>query len=125
MNLNLSTTLTIGTLQKIGPQRFSNYDPKNLNCQDFLLDILRSNNILTSDASTFIKQDAVALFEQVPSLTHKIASFVTDLGARANRFIQGEGLRQYIPHQKKLAKQLKMRWVKNIIISPLKTKSIE
>jgi len=86
------------------------------------MDILQSNNILTPDAQHFIKQDAVAIFNNTPGWTETIAKTITDLGARANRFINGEGLKQYISHQKKLVKQLKMNWVKDIVISPLKTK---
>ncbi len=31
-------------------------------------------------------------------------------------------MKQYISRQKKLVKQLKMHWVKDVVISPLKTK---
>ena len=89
-----------------------------------MIDILQSNNILTEEARKFIKQDAVSLFENVPSLTHKVASFFTDLGARFNREINGEGfkLKKYIAPQKRRAKQLGMHWVQDIVLSPLKHK---
>lgn len=113
-------TLIENTLRQIGPQRFTEYNPVSQNCQDFLLDVLRSNGLLTPAASQFIKQDAVAIFKQTPQLTARIANFVTDLGARWNRFVQGEGLHKFLAPQKRRAKELGMHWVKDIIISPSK-----
>lgn len=111
------------TLTKIGPERFSNYDPKNLNCQDFIIDVLNSNNLLTPELQKFIKQDAVAIFNQTPKWTNVIAKAITDLGAIKSRLVEGEGrFSKYIPEQKKIAKRLKMDFIKDIVESPLKNK---
>jgi hypothetical protein len=90
MSLN-PPSITIGqlidnTLQKIGPQIFTEYNPLSQNCQ-------QSNNLLTPGAWQFIKQDAVAIFNNTPKYTSKVARFGTDLGARFNRYIQGEGFK--------------------------------
>lgn len=57
-------------MQTIGPQRFTEHNPVSQNGQDFLVDVLQSNKLLTLEARQFMKQDAVAIFNN----THKYKS---------------------------------------------------
>lgn len=79
------------TRQKMGDSNFTNYDPKKNNCQDFVLNLLEANEIITNEAREFIKQNAVKIFESTPSFTSKIAKAITDVGAVADRLTEGEG----------------------------------
>lgn len=81
------------TRGKMGDAKFTGYDARSNNCQDFIIAILEGNGLMPSDQETrdFIKQDASAIFKKLPKGTAKIARAVTDLAAKANRFVSGEG----------------------------------
>jgi len=107
MVVNLGNRLiTIGELvertkTEMGPEKFTAYNPATENCQDFLIAVLKANKLLTQSLQNFIKQDAVAIFNKTPKWTEKIASFITDLGARSNRLIQGEAVPTESPQPQK------------------------
>jgi hypothetical protein len=89
---NLQTGLTVNqmletTKQKMGSQYFS-YSPHRNNCQDFLLNVLQSNNIGDQSDYTFIKQDTEKLFKGLPILK-KIAYATTELGEKLDIAYQG------------------------------------
>ena len=97
MVVPLSATVTIQQLvdrtkQFMGDVRFSGYDAKTNNCQDFIQAVLQASNLLTPPLQAFIKQDASSVFQQMPSWTAQVARAFTDIGAVANRVIQGENL---------------------------------
>jgi hypothetical protein len=123
------------TRRYMGDENFSKYDPASLNCQHFITAALSANNIITPELNTFINQDAIQIFQKLPKYVKDVATTITDIGARFNRAIQGEGvndlipegnrflkeLSKYIPAQYKLAKKYKIP-VNKIIISPRKQK---
>lgn len=122
-------TITIGQLiektrQYMGADRFTNYHPATENCQDFIMAVLTANGLMRPEYQQFIKQDAVKIFEGTPKWTQHIAKFITDLGARANRLVQGEGAttKQYIREQKQIAKKLGWTNLRDIVESPRKNK---
>lgn len=78
--------------QKMGDDKFTNYDARLNNCQDFILGLLDGSGLLTSDARAFIKQDADAVWRRMPSISEKIGLFLTDVGAVADRVVEGEGV---------------------------------
>lgn len=91
-----SRSITIGELidktkQYMGDQKFTDYDPIRNNCQVFVDSVLSANGLNSPQLKQFVLQDAVKIFEKTPSLTGKFAQFVTDIGARVNRLVQGEG----------------------------------
>ena len=91
---NIPSGLTISemiekTKQFMGDEKFSNYSAKNNNCQDFVLAVLESNRMLNPDLKAFIKQDADKIFEKLPAVSEKIANFATDVGAVADKIVQG------------------------------------
>lgn len=79
------------TKASMGAKRFSNYNARTENCQDFILAVLEANGLLTDDLRTFIKQDADAVFRKMPSLSEKIAGLFTDIGAVADVVVEGQG----------------------------------
>lgn len=79
------------TKKFMGDEKFTSYDPVANNCQDFLISVFKGNDILTPEIEKFIKQDAVSIFQKTPKITSMIARFVTDLGSRFNRLVEGEG----------------------------------
>lgn len=90
--------LTIGQLlegarKHMGDNKFTNYNAKTNNCQDFVIALLEGNGLMPEDSSVreFIKQDAEAIFKKLPKGTAKIAKGVTDFAAKANRFVFGKG----------------------------------
>lgn len=85
--------LVENTRRAMGDQNFTYYNPATNNCQDFILAVLSANRLLTPELQKFIKQDAVAIFSKTPRWTAKIASAITNLGARFNRLIEGEAAR--------------------------------
>ena len=93
--------LILNTLDEMGNSRFSTYDSAKNNCQDFVMGVLKGNKIpLTKEQTDFIKQDTVELFQKVPKYTSKLAKYVTDAGAIADKFMQGGGSEmQMVAHE--------------------------
>lgn len=81
-----------------GSAGFWLYDPRSNNCQDFIITVLSGVGALTPELRTFIKQDVIAIFADIPSYAGKLAKFVTDLGGRFEgakdkilKFFRGRG----------------------------------
>jgi hypothetical protein len=91
---NIPTGLTINTLMNNTRKRmgssFFNYSAKSNNCQDFILNILKSNKIGDDTNFEFIKQNTDFLFKNLPVL-QRIANATTDLGAKVDVLTQGAG----------------------------------
>jgi hypothetical protein len=109
-------TMIENTKKFMGDEKFTSYDPVNNNCQDFLLGVFKGNNISTPEIEKFIKQDAEAIFQKTPQLTSMVARFVTDLGSRFNRLVEGEGgsiqvqnILKYLEKQKKNNENLQQK----------------
>lgn len=71
--------------KSMGDHHFFQYNAFENNCQDFLMGLLRANGILTSEASQFIKQDAVALLKKMPSYLSTVAQGATDTAGRVKQ----------------------------------------
>jgi hypothetical protein len=74
----------------VGPSFFK-YDAFNNNCQMFIANILRANNLSTPDIEAFVVQDAQSLLQQLPKYTKPFANTITNIAGLANRIIYGEG----------------------------------
>jgi len=79
------------TKKKMGNDKFSNYSAKSNNCQDFLLNVLTANKLNAGSLDEFIKQDSTKVFKELPKITDKLANVLTDVGAVANKIVEGEG----------------------------------
>lgn len=90
---NLSVNTLIDNTQKYMGGNFLPYDPATQNCQDFILSLLKANNILTEELNSFVKQNTSEIFKQNPNLA-KISRKLTDVGAAINVIQQGGSLRK-------------------------------
>jgi len=92
---------TLSQFLERGVQRkgdsFFTYDPFNNNCQDFVLGLLYANGVETSKAERFVKQDVSSLVAKLPDYVGKVAKGITDIGAVANRVLEGGRLPQQEP----------------------------
>jgi len=97
---NLPQNLTIQqmldkTKEAMGTDNFFRYSAIDKNCQDFLLNIFKANNIGDESDLKFIKQDTKQLFKDLPYLA-KLTNAVTDLGAKVNVITEGAGVSNYV-----------------------------
>jgi len=76
--LNINTIME-RTRQRMGNETFFRYSPLQYNCQDFILNILRANNLTNPNLEKFLYQDMKKLIEAVPSWVQKIGQIVFDL----------------------------------------------
>jgi hypothetical protein len=86
-NLNV----LLGKAREVMGDRFFLYDAFQNNCQDFVMNVLRANGLLTGELERFIKQPIVQVAAALPSYTSKIAKFATDAGALVNVAVEGRG----------------------------------
>jgi hypothetical protein len=92
---NIPSGLTINSLmnntrKRMGESNYFNYNSKSNNCQDFILNILKSNNIGDNSDIVFVKQDTDFLFKNLPIL-QRIANTTTSLGEKVDIITQGAG----------------------------------
>jgi hypothetical protein len=78
--------------QLMGDPDFTDYDVVTNNCQRFVTSCLKANGLLTHDLSKFINQDVQSIYDQLPWYSKAVTDFATDLEARLDRLIEGEGL---------------------------------
>lgn len=76
----------------MGDKKFSTYNAKRNNCQDFVLSVLKANSMNNKTREKFIKQNAKDILLTLPIFTQKIIKFTTDIGAVFNRLVEGKGL---------------------------------
>jgi hypothetical protein len=99
---NLTLRELIDNTKKNMGNKFATYSAKDNNCSDFIIELLKSNNLLSTPAHDFLFQNSKKILESVPAL-NKIVQLATDIGGRANVLIEGgEGL------NKKISKPIKM-----------------
>lgn len=76
------------TKEFMGDKKFFGYSAKDNNCQDFIMGILNANKIGDATDRKFVKQDTKELFRDLPYL-RKLSNTLTNVGARANVFMEG------------------------------------
>ena len=62
---------------------FLPYNGSTNNCQTFIMNVLQASNLITSELTTFIKQDTSSLFKDDKFLS-KVSKGLTDVGASVN-----------------------------------------
>ena len=82
--------LMSNTLNGMGPEKFHHYNAWTNNCQVFVDNILKYNNLLTPQMHKFLFQDLTQVIEHTPWLARKFTNFVTDT-ASWFRKITGRG----------------------------------
>ena len=83
-------TLIDNTKGRMG-KNFGVYSAGQNNCQDFLTNIFKANNIGDESDFKFIKQDTKQIFEELPEFSKVIGNLATRAGAVFNRLLTGEG----------------------------------
>ncbi len=78
----LSQEITISellnkTAAQVGPG-LQRYSGSSNNCQDFVIQVLSANNLLTENLRTFIKQDIESIYEHLPFYAKWVSNLVTD-----------------------------------------------
>ena len=73
----------------MGKDNFYKYSAYNNNCQTFISNILKANNLLTYELNNFIVQNTQQLFNNLSNL-RKITNTLTDIGGRFDFIRQGE-----------------------------------
>lgn len=69
-------------LKTVGQDQYFLYHPITNNCQNYILNLLKSSNLGDQDDYTFIKQDVTTLAKKIGKTTTTIMKGVTDLGAK-------------------------------------------
>ncbi len=70
---------------------FFKYDAFYNNCQVFIINLLKYNNLLTPEIENFINQNAEQLLQELPEYTRPFANTITGIAGLANRIFKGEG----------------------------------
>jgi len=82
-------TLMENTRNMMG-QNYFMYSARNNNCQDFIINVLQSNNLSNPTVYDFVKQDTVKVFGDMVYL-RKFVNTLTDIGGRTNVLQFGNG----------------------------------
>jgi hypothetical protein len=95
---NIPEGLTIDELMnktetRMGKKDFYGYSARDNNCQDFIVSVLKANNIGDETDQKFVKQDTKSLFENLTFL-RKFSNTLTTIGARANVATTGAGFNE-------------------------------
>lgn len=95
MNVNITHTVTFSDLlnkplQAIGDS-FYRYNARTNNCQLFVTNVLKNNNLFTSALGGYINQNAEELLSKSPDISKKVLDLATELRARSSILINGYG----------------------------------
>ena len=99
------------TKKYMGPKMFP-YHPSTNNCQDFILSVLKANNINDENAFNFVKQDTTMIFKNKGWLSN-MAKGVTDLGGYADVVMQGGQIHKNDLTNKEIDELVKHYKIKN------------
>jgi hypothetical protein len=80
-NHNLTVQEVLDNTQRVLQDRFFKYSAYDNNCQNFILSLLKANNIGSEKDKEFVKQDTEELFKSNPYL-RKLANTITDAAGR-------------------------------------------
>lgn len=78
------------TEKKMGSHNMFHYSAFQYNCQNFLLNALSANGLLTPELQKWIYQPIDELIKEHKGYVPKFANFVTNLGGVANRVFEGD-----------------------------------
>lgn len=81
-------------MDAVGRDQFFLYDAfKGKNCQNFIMDLLKANGVLTQGAMNFIFQPMTQIVQKLPGYIPDMARFFTDIAATWNK-LSGQGKAQ-------------------------------
>lgn len=124
---NIPQGITIIQLMENARKRMGNqffrYDAVINNCQDFLLNVLQASGIGDQSDYEFIKQDTEKLFKGLPILK-AIGHTATDIGAIANKTLQGGAIQQNPFQNERLVNKIRELRGNGLSKSPSQVQSI-
>jgi hypothetical protein len=86
---------TLSEFLKKGEERMGGrywlYDAFNNNCQDYVINLLEANGMLTPELRAFIKQDLKGFVSDLPPWMEKLARGLTDVAGVADVAVEGQG----------------------------------
>jgi hypothetical protein len=103
LEIPVNKDITIGemiqkTKERMGKEAYTSYSVRN-NCQQFLLNVLSANGLLTSEARKFIEQDVEKILQDLPAYSEVVANFFTKAQSIVNRLQEGEGASKIYNYQ--------------------------
>jgi len=87
----LSLSQMIDAAEDGNEERFWRYRADSDNCQSFTRDMVVKNGLLPEDSPIVDKQDAKALTDSLPALTHGVPNLITDIANVGRRIMSGDG----------------------------------
>jgi hypothetical protein len=96
MNIPINKDLKLGEFfingqKNVGDEKFFVYDAIKANCQDFVMALLKGNNLGDKSVFDFVKQDTQGL---VSGFMASIGKKITDVASSVDRALEGEGTQQ-------------------------------
>ena len=92
---NIPAKLTVRQLientEKFMSSKYLPYNPSTNNCQDFVMGILKANNLLTPQLQEWVKQNTTSLFKNNPFLLN-VSNSAINIGKVGNVISQGGNL---------------------------------
>ena len=88
------------TRERMG-DKFFLYNANSNNCQNFIVNILRANNLNTPENERFVYQNLNELFKKLPFFTKPLIDKSTELGARLDVIKQGGNIKVVLPKNKR------------------------
>ena len=76
------------TVTRMGLTDYTTYEGFSLNCQNFLLNHLQANSIITPQLKEFIYQDTKQLIERTPSFSRWLGKAITDIAGKGRELVE-------------------------------------
>jgi hypothetical protein len=76
------------TVRRMGISDYTTYEGFTLNCQNFLLNHLQANNLISPQLKQFIYQDTKQLIEKTPSFSRWLGKAITDLAGKGREVFE-------------------------------------
>jgi hypothetical protein len=72
----------------MGLSDYTTYSAFTLNCQNFLLNHLQANNLISPPLKQFIYQDTKELLERTPSFSQWLGKAITDIAGKGRELAE-------------------------------------
>ncbi len=76
------------TIKRMGLSDYTTYESMTLNCQNFLMNHLQANNLITPQLKQFIWQDTKQLIEKTPSFSRWLGKAITDIAGKGRELVE-------------------------------------
>lgn len=76
------------TIKRMGLSDYTTYEGFSLNCQNFLMNHLQANNLITPQLKQFIWQDTKQLIEKTPSFSRWLGKAITDIAGKGRELVE-------------------------------------